>query len=391
MTSSISKHNVRLLKWFNFLSDFRPYAAIAIIYFKQVTGSYALGLSIYSIIAISTSIFEVPTGILSDKLGRKNTIVTGAFTMLLGIIFYAFWQSYLGLAIGAILEGISMSFFSGNNEALLYDSLKSEQKEDKYAEFLGKTSAMFQLGLAISVFFGGFIAEWSLQYVFIISIIPQLIALMVSYFFIEPKKHYKKIETNIFSHLKGAMHGFIKNWKLRDLSLSSIISRGIGETLHKFVPAFFAVLWPTWALGIPRTLTYFFGFLSFHFSGKVIKRFGAIKTMLNCSIFNRITSFIAYGIPTLISPILVAIPSLTFGLFMVSESSLMQKEFNDEQRATMGSLNSLFGNIFFAIFAFFFGMVADGFGPGKTLLIGEILMIIIIPIYWKLFKAEKKH
>ena len=75
---------------------------------------------------------------------------------------------------------------------------------------------------------------------------------------------------------------------------------------------------------------------------------------------------------------------------MVSESSLMQKEFNDEQRATMGSLNSLFGNIFFAIFAFFFGMVADGLGPGKTLLIGEILMVIIIPIYWKLYKAEKE-
>ncbi len=388
MSQLVSAHNIRLLKWFNFFLDFRPYAAIAIIYFYQVTGSYALGLSIYSFIAISTSIFEVPTGVLSDKLGRKKTIIIGAFTMLLGVIFYTFWQSYLGLAMGAILEGISMSFFSGNNEALLYDSLKSEKKEGQYSHFLGKTSAMFQLGLAISVFFGGFLAEWSLQYVFIASIFPQVTTFILAFFFIEPTTHYEVIETNIFSHLKEAIQAFIRNWKLRDISLSSIISHAVGETVHKFVPSFFELLWPVWALGIPRTLTYFFGFLSFHFSGDVIKKWGPVKTMLNSSIFNRCVAIIAYGIPTLISPILVAIPSLTFGLFKVSESTLMQQEFNDHQRATMGSLNSLFGNIFFAMFAVVFGYFADDWGPAKALLVGEVLLLVLLPIYWKLLKAS---
>jgi MFS family permease len=118
---SIAAHNIRLLTWFNFFLDFRPYGPIAIIYFAQVTGSFALGLSIFALTSLSASLFEVPTGVLSDKMGRKNTIVTGAIVSTLAITWYAFGQSFWPLVIGAVLEGVAISFFSGNNEALLYD------------------------------------------------------------------------------------------------------------------------------------------------------------------------------------------------------------------------------------------------------------------------------
>lgn len=385
---SVAFHNIRLLTWFNFFTDFRPYAAIAILYFAQVTGSFALGLSIFALKSIFASVFEVPTGILSDRLGRKKTLIAGSLSGFLAILAYAMGEFYLILAIGALLEGVAISFFSGNNEALLYDSLKSEGKSDQYADFLGKTSAMFQAALGISALLGGFIADVSFRWVFAVSVLPQFICLMLSLFFIEPPKHYEKIDTNIFSHLKEALKGFMASAKLRDLSLSSIISYGIGETMHQFVPAFFALLWPTWALGIPRMFSHLFGALSFHFAGGVIRRFKATRVLLTCSFMNRVVNGLAYGLPTIFSPLLVASTSLTFGLFKVGENSLMQKEFTDHQRATMGSLNSLFGNLFFAVFAFLFGMVADQLGPARSLFIGEMLLISVLPIYWKLFRAK---
>ncbi|MDQ3098236.1 MAG: hypothetical protein M3Q44_00625 [bacterium] len=51
--------NIRLLTWFNFFTDFRPYAPVAIIYFAAITDSYALALAVFSIEMLSTSIFEL--------------------------------------------------------------------------------------------------------------------------------------------------------------------------------------------------------------------------------------------------------------------------------------------------------------------------------------------
>lgn len=70
--------NIKLLSWFNFLLDFRFYAPVAIIYFSQVTGSYVLGMAVFSVTFISSALFEVPTGIYSDMIGRKKNLCLGS-------------------------------------------------------------------------------------------------------------------------------------------------------------------------------------------------------------------------------------------------------------------------------------------------------------------------
>ena len=118
--STMSTHkNIRLLSWINFCLDFRIYNAIAIIYFSQITGSYALGLGVFSLRTIASSFFELPTGFLSDMVGRKMTVVLGQAFSVAAIISYAIGGSFFVLAVGAILEGLAIAFFSGNNDALL--------------------------------------------------------------------------------------------------------------------------------------------------------------------------------------------------------------------------------------------------------------------------------
>src|SRR3989338_5288499 len=106
--------NIKLLTWFNFFTDFKLYAPFAIIYFSQVSGSFTLGTTIISITYISAAFFEVPTGILSDFIGRKKTLILRSLSAVLFITCYALGSSYWILVIGAILEGLSRSFYSGN-------------------------------------------------------------------------------------------------------------------------------------------------------------------------------------------------------------------------------------------------------------------------------------
>jgi hypothetical protein len=70
----------------------------------------------------------------------------------------------------------------------------------------------------------------------------------------------------------------------------------------------------------------------------------------------------------------------------MSKSSLMQKEFTDEQRATMGSLNSLAGSLFFSLISVMLGLVADQVGPTKALLGLQGFSLIQMFIYGRLVK-----
>lgn len=390
--------NIRLLTWFNFLLDFRPYGPIAIIYFAKVTDSFTLGLAVFSVAAIASAVFEVPTGIISDKVGRKKTMILGSLASALSIIGYAIGGTSdfsggtaIGLLFaGSFFGGLSESFFSGNNDALLYDTLRQDNKEKEYADRLGKVSSMFQIGLGISALIGGFFAGISLAFVMWISLIPQLLCCIVSFFFEEPRKHYETVPTNIFAHFIQSLAEFKRNYRLRDLSIGSVLRYGIGETTHQFVPAFFQTLWPIWALGIPMMLAHVFAAVGFHYAGAIIKKLHALKVLLLGTAVNRILGIIVFGFPTVASPVIHSMASLFFGFSTVSQNTLMQQEFTDHQRATMSSINSLFGKVFFGIFAVGFGAVADFLAPAKTLLIGEILLIPLILVYWQLFNKDNK-
>lgn len=383
------RKNVRLLKIFNFLIGFSLFAPLAIIYFSKVSGSYALGASIFGITMLSSAIFEVPTGIWSDRVGRRGTIILGSWARVLAFIFYAIGLSYWWLVAGAILEGLSRSFYSGNNDAFLHDTLADDGLESEYDEYLGKTSSTEQMALGLSALAGGIIATFSFNYLLWLSVLSQAAMLYVSYLFIEPKSR-KKLDTNLFAHLSEALKLFISNKKLRLLSLASIINYSFSEMMYKFRAAFISMVWPLWAVGLANVLSNIGATLSFYFSGKIIKRFEAVNILLFRGFWTKTASFIAYGIPSIFSPLILATSSLLFGVGSVVESKLMQQEFSDHQRSTMASLNSFAGNIAFAIMSVVLGSLADAMSPAKALFILNLVSLPIVYIYYLLFKNDKK-
>lgn len=87
--------NIKILTWQGFFIGFSLWEPIAAIYFSQVSGSYAWGLSIFSIANISGAIFEIPTGIFSDKIGRKYTTILGGLAYTLSGGSLCDWTKFL--------------------------------------------------------------------------------------------------------------------------------------------------------------------------------------------------------------------------------------------------------------------------------------------------------
>jgi len=341
-------------------------------------------MSIFSIANIADAVFEVPTGILSDRVGRKKTIMFGALASILYSICFAFGGSFLMLALGAVLQGLSVAFYSGNNDALLHDSLTESGKEKEFHDFLGKLSSLFQLALAVGAVLGSILANSSFALVMWLSVISQVICFIISLQIIEPNIHVKK-SSNIYEHMKEAVQLFKTNKKLRLVSIAGILGSSVGESTFQLSAAFFNTLWPIWAIGIAKMISYLGAAISYYFSGPFINKCKEIKVILIGNAYNRIVNSIAVLFPTQLSPLLCSSTSVFYGSLQVAKNSLLQKEFTPHQRATIASLNSLAESICFAFFAYFLGAMGDRIGPAKALFIAQLFSLIGTFLYWRVF------
>ncbi len=380
--------NISTLKWFSFFGGFGLYTPLAIIYYSQISGSFALGISIFSVEMISSALFEVPTGIFSDKIGRKKTVAIGAVCGVAYLTLYTLATNYILLFAGAVIAGLARSFFSGNNDALLHDTLLQLNKDGSYAGALGKVRSMEQRALGISAVLGGLIATQSLRATFGISILPQLICLILSLKLIEPKVHTRE-SGNIYSHLNLALKEFFANKKLRLLTLASSTTYALTESSFQFRSAFYQMLWPVWAIGLAQALSNLGASVSFHYSGKILKKLGTIKALVAGNVYGRLVNIIGTAFPTVFSPLLMSSTSVIYGVLTVAKESLLQKEYKQEQRATMGSLNSLAGSVLFAIVSILLGTIADALNPAKALLIMQFFTATTIIFYLLIARHDR--
>lgn len=381
--------NILLFTWLNFFTDFKLYIPVAILYFSQVSGSFALGMSIFSIVMLASAVLEVPTGIFSDRIGRRLTVSCGALASVLYTVLYAIGGSYEILVVGAIFEGLSRAFYSGNNDALLHDSLVEIGREDEYAEYAGKLSSYFQIALGLSALVGSLLAAYSFSLALWVSVIPQILCFILSLYL----KDVQRVDTqsgNVFDHLKGSVVLFIRNPKLRLLSISSMLSYGIGEATYQFQPAFYQTLWPVWALGIPKMISNIGATVGFLSAGQLLRRLNGFTLLVGLNIYKRVVTIVAVVFPSIVSPILFASTSFPWAVAHVVKDALLQKEYSSQRRATMSSLNVFGGSVCFAILSLVIGLLGDWSTPGHAVLYSQIVSFSVLFLYWKMFKNFAK-
>lgn len=379
--------NIKLLALLNFMMDLKLYGVIAIIYFTSVTGSMALGMSIFSITMIANAIFELPTGMLSDRIGRKRTLILGSIASLLYILCFAISNNYIWLVIGAMFEGLERAFYSGNNEALLYDTLKEDKLEHEYKTYLGKTESMYNLASMIAGVVGTVLLYFtSFKFILWLSVIPKFVNLYISFKIKEPKVHTEKIQDNPYQHIARLFKKIRKNQELKKLILADTVACSIGESTFQFRAMFYKTIWPTWALGIPGVLSSLGSFTSNWFAGKIINKYGDRKVLVCGNIYSVISNVGGYLLNSFISPFILVTNSLV--PTNIAKNDLINKYYSDELRASMASLKSLIITISIAITMILVGLSADYIGVLKTLIIFSLFKLITVYVYNDVFRKK---
>ena len=72
----------------------------------------------------------MPTGAVADRWGRRYSLMLGALMFSVAIFVFGIAENYPILLVSYTAWGLAMTFQSGADTALLYDSLKAIDSED---------------------------------------------------------------------------------------------------------------------------------------------------------------------------------------------------------------------------------------------------------------------
>ncbi|MEU8890876.1 MFS transporter [Streptomyces sp. NPDC048442] len=103
---------------------------------------------IQSIYYVAFCLFEIPTGLIADRIGTRNCLRAGAVVMTAANLAPVFSASYTGFLVHFLAIAAGRSLTSGAASAYLYDGLRAEKCDEHYLKAEGTARA---LGLAAKV------------------------------------------------------------------------------------------------------------------------------------------------------------------------------------------------------------------------------------------------
>ena len=200
--------NIWKIYLYKFFISFWLIAPILIPFYQSNGLSSTQIFIIQAAFAASTLIFEVPSGYLSDIIGRKKTLLIGSIFLPIGITFYAFSYSFLYFVLAEIIIGISVSMFSGTDSAMLYDTLAELKVTKKYKEIEGRSLFYEKIGTSLASIFGSLMAISFIRVPFYVNIITSLALIPLAVSLKEPLRKRISIENPLNGILEIVRYAF---------------------------------------------------------------------------------------------------------------------------------------------------------------------------------------
>ena len=113
--------------------------------------------------SIAILIFELPGGILSDRIGRKRMFLTAQVFYLTGLGLLLISQTIQTASASMMLYGIARAASSGSLDALIMDAVLEVYGKERLAWITARIGAVRAAGLALGALAGGLLYQIGLQ------------------------------------------------------------------------------------------------------------------------------------------------------------------------------------------------------------------------------------
>ena len=157
----MKKVNIDRLDMLSFLNGLVFYAPVALLVRTDAGVTMAQFFVLQAVLSLTVFLFEIPTGMITDRIGYKSTMILAQITMFLAraLLLAAFLSgSYPIFVAEAVVEGFAACFLSGTQDAYIYSVYKNEQCAVKMAHVANFGTTGFVLSTVLYVLlyhFGG--------------------------------------------------------------------------------------------------------------------------------------------------------------------------------------------------------------------------------------------
>ncbi len=383
------KKQTKIYYIFNFVNRFMVYLPVFVLFLYQKNLSQAKVMVLISAYNIAILLGEVPTGIIADKFSRKLSVFLGCIIQGVAMILMIPTKNYYLLVILEACFGIGMTFQSGAMSAMLYDFLKNQGYEELYASIEGKRWASVFISQATASVMGGYLATIDVGITVFITGGVYILSAFILLLFNEDKE--KEIKSAYRKHVLATGKNMLLDNRVRFMLIIIVLTNSFFQiTLWFYQPYYQAIGINVSAYGLAYLLM-----------NAVSALGGMLSSKLKLSMRQTICLYL-FGNSILIlfmgmcnSPIGVILPSFIFlvnGIANPWIQSYWEKNINNEERATASSILSLISSLVFALIAIPLGMICDGFGVNKTLLLAAGFFVCLsLLIYFIFLLGGKKN
>ena len=332
--------------------------------------------------AITQMIFQVPFGIMSDKLGRKGTIITGLLLFAIGSVICALSTDMLTLLLGRFLQGAGA--IGAVVTAMISDIVREEERPKAMALMGGSIAASFALAMLVGPLIGAYAG---IDILFWITAILALVSIII----LIKKVPNPPIVTHTYhDHSKIS---FLANPNLIKMNITNFLQKGMMTFAFMIIPIILTrnydwAMTDLWKVYLPAMIA---GVLAMGPAAVLAEKKGKFKKILLIGIIFFALSYYLIGNATSDTWFLIGVVVFFIGFNMHEPimQSLTTKYIKvHEKGKVLGVFNS------FGYFGTFIGGFVGGIfliegidGSFKESLHDISMFIVVISIIWMILIA----
>lgn len=223
------KRNMKLFSIYKKIAgDYLFYYTIDFLFLTQIKHISAADVVLVESIKSLFGIFlQIPSNIIVEFLGRKNSIILGNILNCIYMVMFMSCVSLLDLTLAMFISSLANSIKGIAEPTLLNASIPpSKYKSNIFAKINSKGIMGYYILGALSRIIAGFLFEVNGYLPILCSLVVLVIVCIISIFYIEPVKKQTNKKLNIEKQIKDIKDGFkfiLKSERLKALILSSAL------------------------------------------------------------------------------------------------------------------------------------------------------------------------
>ena len=370
---------------YNSFSNMMPELIVWMIYLQNFGWSIAEIALLQGIFTFFSAIFEIPSGIIADKIGYKRALQLAELICIFYLISYFFPLNRMVIYIGFICFSLGLSLISGTDTSLLYNITDG----NKFLKYMGIFNSLGIISVAFGNLIGGWIAEKSWTLLFLISLLFRVVALIcITSFDVSKIREVEPIADNkkaIKLYLER-LYDFVKTTKkFKYILVSSAFLMSSVTLSYQYMPVVLEQLsLTTGQVSLIYAIVSVLGSVLSFFSEKLTSKWSSrgvavIIFFISLLLFLGIGRFPYHSIIVTIS---FMVPNILYELLSVIIDSTVHEDLRDDIRASSISLINFANSIMLTFGSILVSLLSGLFSLQITIsLICTTLMLLSLLSY----------